>query len=164
LNQEFVEIQLLNSDKMTILDLDDFEKFGQVAWRIGSRGYAAKNQYLGDGKWETSLLHRKVMNAPKGVLVDHINGNKLDNRKSNLRFANHAENARNNRARKISDAGYKGVYISGNNFRARIRYNNNLINLGTFSSKEDAARMYNFWAKDLFGEFARINVIKEANA
>lgn len=155
----FVSVKISGADTPLMMDVDDYEKFGHIQWRLGSRGYAVVNKYLGDGKWETTALHRLIMEAPDGMVVDHANRNKLDNRKINLRVATTSENAANSE-RSVGCSGYRGVYRSGKKYRARIRKDGSLINLGTFNSPEDAARMYNFWATDIYGEFARLNEIK----
>lgn len=106
----------------------------------------------------TAYLHRVVMDAPLGVQVDHKDGNGLDCRRANLRFAQPAQNIANSRLRKDSISGYKGVQQrTATTWRARIRYQGQTIFLGTFTTPEDAALAYDASARFLYGEFARTN-------
>lgn len=89
-------------------------------------------------------------------MVDHINGNKLDNRKSNLRICTDAENARNSSKK---SGNFKGVQWRSDKhkFRARIMDNGKEIFIGYFTNEIEAAKAYDTKAKELFGEFARLN-------
>lgn len=111
-------------------------------------------------------LHRIVMDAPDGVLVDHQNGNTLDNRRANLRLATFQENSRNRAPDKRPQTSrFKGVHLRGDGacrrkrWRARIRdgQNKTPIHLGYFDTEEEAAAAYDKAAKELHGEFARLN-------
>ena len=95
-------------------------------------------------------------------LIDHVNGDTLDNRRScNLRPASHAENVRNGRPRS-GGCGYRGVYrVPSRRWCAHIKCNGKDHHLGIFDSPHDAARAYNAAAVELFGEFARVNPIRE---
>jgi len=91
--------------------------------------------------------------------VDHINGNPLDNRKSNLRICTHAENSNNTGPRKNNTSGYKGVYWAKRNKRwlAQITHNGKQVYIGHYKDKEEAARAYDAKAKEFQGEFAYLN-------
>lgn len=111
------------------------------------------------GKTTTYLLHRMLMETflkrklDKSEKIDHINGNTLDNRLKNLRICSHTENMRN---RKTS--GFKGVSkTASGKYRARITVNNKELHLGSFKSKEEAAKAYNEAANKYYGVFARLN-------
>lgn len=103
------------------------------------------------------------MNAGEGEIVDHINGNVLDNRKSNLRITSPSGNSRNRKTPIINKVGYKGVSkVKGyEKYKAYVQVGTGQAHLGYFDNPHDAARMYNFWASDIFGEFARLNTINE---
>lgn len=107
-------------------------------------------------------LPRLLMDAPKGMEVDHINGDRLDNRRSNLRVCSHAENMRNRKRRVDNRSGYKGVYWdpARSSWRAEIRHNKRVYWLGRFDSVKDAARAYDEAAERLHGEFACLNFPK----
>lgn len=87
--------------------------------------------------------------------LDHINGDKIDNRLDNLREATTVENSYNIKAHKDSSTGIKGIYFNkaNNNYRAQIRYNGKTISLGSFKTPEEASLAYNSKAKELHGEF-----------
>src|SRR6185369_1147212 len=103
-------------------------------------------------------LHRIIADAKPGQIVDHINGDTLDNRRSNLRLCTTAENNRNTRG-KNPKSGFKGVYpqFGTNTWQAKITVAGKVLCLGTFKEKEDAAKCYDLAAREHFGEFARTN-------
>lgn len=103
-------------------------------------------------------MHRLVASAPQGMTVDHINCNKLDNRKGNLRICTFSENIRNRPANIRSKTGVKGVRKIGNKFSASIRHGGRGAkpkHLGMFDTIEAASRAYAETAKIYYGEFAR---------
>jgi hypothetical protein len=107
-------------------------------------------------------MHRMVMKAPPDMLVDHINQNGLDNRRSNLRLATGAQNQRNAHGRGIhrgkpSSSRFRGVSRSGMKWSAHISVNGKNIRLGTFRTEEQAARAYDTAARIYHKEFARLN-------
>lgn len=152
----------LTRDEVTIVDDDDFERLSQWLWYCAGEGYAVRNQTI-EGKNTLILMHRDIMNAPEGVQVDHINGNKLDNRKENLRLCTIAENSRNRSTQKNNNSGYKGVvwHKPNKKWLTQIRFNGKRIHIGYFTDIHEAAKAYNEKAKELFGEFASINQIKD---
>lgn len=101
------------------------------------------------------------MNALPGSEIDHVNGNGLDNRRVNLRFASRSENCSNCRPSRNNRSGYKGVHWhkGAKKWRSQIKTNGKRIHLGYFENKNDAARAYNEAAIRLHGSFARLNTI-----
>lgn len=166
----------LNKDTLSgdyaIIDEEDYQKVMDditTTLRIGKKRvnkwyvYEASTgkKYTASGSKRKSI-HRAVMGYPKGMVIDHINGNPLDNRKVNLRVCTHSENAMNKKTRADSRSGYKGVYMSpnGKNIQAYIRppgMNKGRMSLGCYKTLEEAARAYDAKAKELFGEFASLN-------
>jgi len=151
----------LTKGRFAIVDADDFEWLNQYTWCINGTGR---------GKWYACRMegrtmirmHRMIMNAPKGMLVDHINGNGLDNRRSNLRLCTPRQNMGNRRKCRGKSA-YKGVFyhkIDGKRY-AKIKYKGETIHLGTFDDDVEAARAYDRKAVELFGEFACLNFPEE---
>ncbi len=150
-----------SAGKFVIVDDDDFDTLNSYSWHISGYGYASR--YTGGGRKNASsiTMHRQIMNEPNGIGVDHINGNKLDNRKCNLRLASQSQNNMNARPRKNSTSPYKGVYWNEgkNRWTCRLQKENQPVHIGHFLTQRDAALAYNVAALEHFGEFARLNVI-----
>lgn len=122
-------------------DLEDYDKIKPYSWRL-NRGYVIAHI---NGK--TAQMHRFVLNASK--IVDHINHNKADNRKTNLRDCTPSQNNMNRN-------GVKGIFFdkSKNKWRARIGINCKTINLGSFKTQQEAIKARKKAEKKYFGEFA----------
>ena len=149
----------LTQNQYTIVDDKDYEKAFKFKWCYNN-GYAMRNESRKIGK-KTILLHRFLMNPPSNMSVDHINGNRLDNRRQNLRICSHRENLYNqsgNKSKK-SKSIYKGVFwdTGRNKWLAMIGFQGRSINLGRFVQERHAAMAYDIWAKELFGEYAKLN-------
>lgn len=146
-----------------IVDDEDYEELLKTKWCLSSTGYAVRGYYEG-GKMYTKSMHRVLMGNPKGLSVDHINGNRLDNRKENLRVCTHQQNIFNQKVRVNSRSGYRGVIFDNykprtKKWRATIKCNNTKEYLGHFLTKEEAALAYNAAAIRLFGSYAHLNVL-----
>jgi hypothetical protein len=148
---------------VALVDDEDYEKMDNIGWCVlvwkGKPAYARRRI---DGK--ETRMHRFLMGVTDtNVQVDHINGNGLDNRKCNLRIATNAQNQMNVRKNPKRSKGsiYKGVCGSLNRkkWKAFCTINRVRYMLGTFTNEKDAARAYNKFAKETFGEFARLNEI-----
>ena len=136
------------------IDNEDFEKIKGHTWRLNSRGYIVTWLRV-DKKKKAVLMHRLIMGVDKEpVVVDHVDHNKLNNRKSNLRICSNAENLRNRVVSKNNKLGAKGIYKVNNKFRVRIVANKTNYNLGSFESLEEAKIVYWEAAKKLHGTFA----------
>lgn len=145
------EINLENSDKKVIVDDENYEAISKTKWRIDSDGYARGSQSV--------RMHRLITNAPKGAEVDHINNNKLDNRKANLRICNRQQNQWNKKPQENNTSGYKGVTWNKKDkrYRAQISYNNKMLHIGSFGNAIEAAKAYDKIAKELYGNYAWLN-------
>lgn len=145
---------------MALVDDADYENVVAHSWhatqvRIHGRSYGVYADGRINGK--RTNLHRWLLGATKGQIVDHIDGNPLNNQRSNLRLVTHAQNMRN-RHRFASKTGFKGVrFRPAGTFQADIRVDNKTVHLGTFKTAELAARAYDDAARRLHGEFARTN-------
>nr|WP_243767389.1 HNH endonuclease [Paenibacillus agricola] len=108
-------------------------------------------------------MHRVITDAPKGYFVDHIDGNPLNNQRHNLRLCTNAQNCRNRGAPKGNTSGFKGVTWNTWNgkWQAQIGKDYKRYHAGYFESPSEAARAYNAKATELFGEYARLNVIPD---
>lgn len=121
-----------------IIDIEDISKVKNIKWRMNCNGYVINNS-------NTSMfLHRRILNTDK--MVDHINGNRLDNRKSNLRICNHSQNQMN--------ANYKGVYDYNGRYIAKIKLNGKQKHIGVFDIYEEALYARWFAERIVFKEFA----------
>lgn len=142
------EICKVNEDDLVIISGYSWHKVGgYVQAETGSR-------VVGDRKH--IRMHRLIMNAKEGELIDHKNGNPLDNRRRNLRVCTQSQNGMNRKAQANNKSGYKGVswMKTKNKWRATITVNKVQIHLGLFSSKLGARRAYNHAANLYHGQFA----------
>jgi hypothetical protein len=152
----------LTQGKEAIIDEEDFELVNQYSWCLSGTGYAIRGIYYPETKKTSSIrMHRFILSAPKRMEVDHINGNRLDNRKENLRLCYNKENNRNKKKNRNNTSGFKGVTerktVGGVRWLAQICNDNQAIFLGSFSSKLEAAEAHDKAAKELFGDFAKTN-------
>ena len=136
-----------------IVDDVDFDYLNQWKWCFHSNYAAGRKQ----GKY--TAMHTLIMNTPRGREVDHINGNGLDNRQENLRIVNRGQNRMNCKKSKNNNSGYKGVgwFEKAKKWRAQIQFNKKRIHLGVFNNPMKAAKFYDKKAKELFGEYAKLN-------
>lgn len=145
--------------KYAKVDVQDYDRLRKFKWYVCNRGYA---QTTIDRI--TIKMHRMVLdiNDPN-IYVDHINHDKLDNRRYNLRKATNQQNQANQKVRKGFSSKYKGVRwvdkYPNSPWRADIMYNNKKIYIGHFANEEDAARAYNLKAIELHGEYAGLNPV-----
>jgi hypothetical protein len=145
----------LTKGKTTIIDDEDLEKVMKYTWYFQGNGYAVRDQRHNGCRM--MLLHRYIMDAPKGVVVDHINGNTLDNRKINLRTCTHSQNSWNAKKRKDNTSGHKGVSWAKdrNKWVVRIKVNKVYIFGGYFDNKIKAAQKYKELLSTHRDEFAK---------
>ena len=139
----------------TIVDDEDFEWLNQWKWYISAWRVVSRKETN-----RTIFMHKMLISVPEGYTVDHKNGDRLDNRKENLRKANVFQQAHNRPKTSLNKSGFKGVSWSkiGNKWVAQIKINNKQINLGYFKGKLQAAKKYNEVASKFHGTFARLNV------
>lgn len=142
-------------DLEAIVDDEDYDSVISEKWYLAV-GYA---QAAG-----SVYMHRLLMGFPEGMEIDHRNGNKLDNRKENLRVATHQQNLFNRSAQKNNVGGDKGIHLtkSTGRWRAQLKFGKRRIHVGYFDSPEEAARAYDRVAIEKFGEFAYLNFPEEA--
>ncbi len=149
----------LSKGKFALVDDADFAWLSQWKWHVTALGYAARNSKSIKGRKETIRMHRLIAGTPAGMDTDHRDGDKLNNQRFNLRIATRTENGRNRKPKKGSE--FKGVYLfkKSGKWRAQIRVDRKLKELGLFILKEDAAKAYNAAAIEHFGGFARLNEV-----
>lgn len=151
---------------VALVDDEDFEFASRWKWYAAATGPSRRYNYACRGVWapesrarRTVLLHRELMGNPVGLVVDHINGDTLDNRRCNLRACTHAENLRN----KVSNVGahpFKGVFHHHRAWYAKLKKGGEVFISKAQRSIEDAARAYDELALQHHGEFARLNFPK----
>lgn len=169
---DYAQIQLLGNHAkerndngeghIMLISKNDLNNVMNYTWYLGSTGYPVTYNKLHDVIPKQSIphpLHRfLVPNAPHGHVVDHINRNRLDNRRDNLRIITAKENSFNRTKPKNSKNKYKGVQKTGNNkFKAIISKDGKKYELCGFDSEKDAAIAYDMMAEELFGNFAGKN-------
>lgn len=152
------------------VDDDLLAELSAVSWHIDGAGYARRTIRLGKGsgaRKTAEFLHRRIVGAKPGQIVDHRDGNPLNNRRENLRFVTAQGNARNiRRSKNIKAGGFKGVYFvkKSGKWAAKIgagerRPNgrSSPVHIGCFKTECEAAKAYDRAALFFFGEHAALN-------
>lgn len=141
------------------VDDDMFEELSKFRWHVTGRGYAARNNYTKGRKGSsgTVFMHRVVNRTPADMQTDHINGDKLDNRRSNLRTCTNAENCRT--IRRKGSTGFRGVCRRKDKWLASIMHNGKRQHLGSFDTAQEAAAAYRGAATVLYGEFQPLDLV-----
>jgi hypothetical protein len=153
----------LGENEWTILDQQDYYRFAHLKWCLWvnhGKHYAACNITINSQHSTIIMLHRMIMNAPRGIFVDHKNGYSLDNHRSNLRLATRSQNMCNRPKTKSKTLSmFIGVSVDKRNghYTAKIQNHGKGIYLGSFKTEIDAARAHDEAAKKYHGDFARLN-------
>lgn len=131
---------ILSKGQITYVDDEDFEYLFNWIWYCNSYGYATRT-YKRKGKMFRLYIHRVIMNAKIGSLIDHIDGNPLNNQKNNLRFVTRKENAQNRKRGVNNKSGFIGVSWDNYNkkWKAQAMHNGKQKFLGNFDNAEEAA-------------------------
>jgi hypothetical protein len=149
----------LTQGKFTIVDDSDYKWLIEHKWYFNN-GYAVRGVWLKERqRMDMILMHREILKVPDGLETDHINLNRLDNQKCNLRIATTSQNQANRFLLKNNTSGFKGVSWKKSHkvWSAKIRVNGKRLDLGYFKDKMVAVNIYNEAATKYFGEFARLN-------
>jgi hypothetical protein len=150
------EIVLGNSGYSALVDDQDYDYLNKWKWQYHKAGYAQRATNTG-GKYVCLLLHRVLMNPPEGMVIDHINHNKLDNMRNNLRVCTPSQNGMNRNGKNL----YKGVSWNKRacKWQVKITVDKRLKHIGEYKDIIEAADAYNRAAKLYYGEFAALNEI-----
>lgn len=150
----YIKINLLGAgkDKQFIISIESMNKVLKHDWYLNQNSYPYSYTAIYHN------LHRFLLGRQeKGMVIDHINRDRLDNRLDNLRVITAQENSFNKTKSKTSQNKYKGVKKSGNKFTASITKDGKTKQIGGFATEDDAAKAYDMMAEELFGEFASKN-------
>lgn len=142
-------------DKQVLVDDDDYLILSQYHWYVTTYGYATRMVNI-DDKRTSIQMHRQIMNAPKDKEVDHINHDKLDNRKVNLRICTKSQNMSNMYPSKSNKSGYRGVILNKKTgkWEAFISVDKKKHHLGLYTKLEDAVKARQKAAVELHGDYA----------
>lgn len=147
----------LNGGERAIVDDEDYEELNQFKWHLSTNRYAVRTAHdyvKGVRKTYHPAMHSMINKTPKGMSTDHINEDKLDNRRANLRTCTQSQNMANRGKQLNNKSGYKGVYWHAGRWQAQIRVMGKTIPLGRSRDIEEAAQLYRQAAIKYFGEFA----------
>lgn len=172
----------LNTHKVSLVDDEDYDRVSKWKWFVINKHgklYAGRHfwckgphpvngkkfsyirrgkRYVMNGHYRSMTLHRFILNAPEGMLVDHKDGNTLNNQKINLRLCTASQNCMNSKTRKSSNSGFRGVTWDAqtSKWRATITVKGKMKNLGRFTELPNAIEARKQAEKDAFGEFSRL--------
>ena len=155
-------IKLTNGGVFGVDDCDH-PLVSQFKWRSGGvKDKIYPVRWMNNKKHILQKVSQFIMKAPRGLVVDHINGDTLDNRRSNLRICTKQQNGWNRgKTLRVTTSKYKGVHFDRRTkkWRAMIKYNNRKMHIGSFKNERDAARGYDHKAAELFGKYAKTNKV-----
>ncbi len=156
----------LTKGLVALVDDEDYIELSKYKWFASSNRYTHYAiRHLGTLERKVIRMHRLIVKAPDGMYVDHIDGNGLNNQRSNLRLATKSQNNHHIvRHRKDTSSIFLGVTFRSRDgvWAAQITKNYKKVYVGEFKTQEEAARAYDKKAKELFGEFACLNFPESA--
>lgn len=153
---------VLSQGKVALVDNEDYIELSKYKWYVGARGYAIRHPKMMKGVRRGHIaMHRVIMNAPEGMEVDHKDGDRLNNQKSNLRICTRKQNLHNQKTPKNNKSGYRGIYyrkVEGV-WEAALKCDGKRYSRQC-KTKEKAIEAWNELAKKYYGEFAYQHMIR----
>lgn len=146
----------LSNGGFALVDNEDFEELSKYTW-LSYCGYAYRPKSKKYGNEKNVSMHVHILGKVDGMEIDHINGNKLDNRKENLRHATRSQNQANKTKYKNNKSGYKGVRFAKGGWIAQITKDRKTTHIGFYKTAEEAAKAYDEKAKEIHRGFALLN-------
>jgi hypothetical protein len=150
----------LTKNKYALVDDEDFDELNQYKWfahkKRNNKYYSIRTVWMKMEKTKKTIrMHRVIMNCSDDKIVDHKDGNGLNNQRENLRICTNLQNQGNRKLNKNNTSGIRGVYLRKDDkkWEANIRINNKTKHLGIFTDKLEAKNVYTKAAKEHFGEF-----------
>jgi hypothetical protein len=150
----------LHNGLVAIVDDHDWPLVNDFNWFATRRQQADEAWYAICNEGGTVYMHRLILGAGRGQMVDHVDGDGLNNRRANLRFCNRRQNNLNRRTQNIGACPYRGVEFDARRpkpFRAVVWNGGKRTYLGHFTTGEEAAQRRDDAAREMYGEFARLN-------
>ena len=148
----------LSRGQVTLVDDADGDWLSQWRWLLVGNGYAGRFEHA-NHRSRLVYMHRLILEAGPDQRVDHINGERLDNRRANLRLVTRRQNQQNRRPNTHTSSGRKGVtwHTRFHKWHVRITVDGQPLHLGYYQDLETASRLYDAAARYFFGEYARPN-------
>ena len=146
----------LTKGRFALVDDSTYSDLIKHNWHFTSQGYAAATMTI-NGRRQLITMHRLLVGAQPGQIVDHKNGDRLDNRRANLRLATAAQNQHNRKPNANTLSDFKGVTRFRDRWQARIRVNGKRLHLGYYDTAREAAEIYDTAARRFFRNYARTN-------
>lgn len=145
---------------IALVDDEDYARLNVYKWCVAGNGYVMRGKTVA---LPHSYLHRAILDAPKGVQVDHKDGNPLNNQRSNLRLCTSSQNSSHSMTVRNRKSKYRGVTLHQGKYRARATIGIKQIFIGYYDTEEDAARAYDAVVQKQVGEFAILNFPENDN-
>lgn len=139
---------------VALIDDEDYELVSRYNWNLKTPSPQSRMLYAQASVRSKILMHRLILSPPKGMVVDHIDHNGLNNTRTNLRICTMRQNSHNARVRQNSKSGFKGVHFQKSMGKWVAQH---ATNIGSFETAEEAARAYDKFVIENLGEFAYLN-------
>jgi hypothetical protein len=148
--------------RYVLVSSEDFERVSSYKWCLDSDGYAVGCMKKEGGGWKTFKMHRFIINAAPGELVDHKDGDRLNNTRSNLRICTHTENMRNRKKQPAKSSKYLGVCYQQKTGRWRVQFwvDKKQMSFGSYATEDEAGRVAMEKRKEYHGAFASFVPVK----